>query len=70
MIAFGWLTCHILEQLDVLALNILEIILMDTDASPLKIALLQSGLCKQANAFIDVELNEIPWGINSQRMRT
>lgn len=63
MIAFGWLTCHILEQQDVLALNILEIILMDTDASPLKMALLQSGLCKQANSFIDVEINEIPWGI-------
>ncbi len=63
LIAFGWLTCHILEQQETLALNILEIILMDTDASPLKMALLQSGLCKQANSFIDVELNEIPWGI-------
>lgn len=63
LIAWGWLTCHILEQQDALALNILEIILMDTDASPLKMALLQSGLCKQVNSFIDVELNEIPWGI-------
>jgi len=63
LIAFAWLTCHILEQQDVLGLNILEIILMDTDASPLKMALLQSGLCKQAQSFIDVELNEIPWGI-------
>lgn len=63
LIAFGWLTCHILEQQDTLALNILEIILMDTDASPLKMALLQSGLCKQATSFIDVEINEIPWGI-------
>lgn len=62
-IAFGWLTCHILEQQETLALNILEIILMDTDASPLKMAFLQSGLCKQANSFIDVEMNEIPWGI-------
>ena len=63
LIAFGWLTCNILEQQEALALNILEIILMDTDASPLKMALLQSGLCKQATSFIDVELNEIPWGI-------
>lgn len=62
-IAFGWLTCHILEQQETLALNILEIILMDTDASPLKMAFLQSGLCKQAQSFIDVELNEIPWGV-------
>jgi Zn-dependent M16 (insulinase) family peptidase len=63
LLAFGWLTCHILEQEDVLAMNILEIILMDTDASPLKMALLKSGLCKQVNSFIDVEINEIPWGI-------
>lgn len=69
LIAFGWLTCHILEQQDVLALNILEIILMDTDASPLKMALLQSGLCKQASAFVDVELNEIPWGITLKGCR-
>ena len=63
LIAFGWLTCHILEQQDTLALNILEIILMDTDASPLKMPLLKSGLCKQATSFIDIEVNEIPWGI-------
>ncbi len=63
LMAFGWLTCQILEQEDVLALSILEIILMDTDASPLKMALLKSGWCKQASSFIDVELNEIPWGI-------
>lgn len=64
LIAFGWLTCHILEQQEVLALNVLEIILLDTDASPLKMALLRSGLCKQVASFIDVELNEIPWGIS------
>lgn len=64
MIAFGWLTCHILKQQDALALNILEIILMDTDASPLKMILLKSGLCKQASSFIDMETHEIPWGIS------
>lgn len=63
LLAFGWLTCHILEQQEVLALCVLEIILMDTDASPLKLALLKSGLCKQASSFIDVEVNEIPWVI-------
>jgi len=26
-------------------------------------ALLQSGLCKQASSFIDTELHEVPWGI-------
>ncbi|MCE2981996.1 MAG: insulinase family protein, partial [Parachlamydia sp.] len=63
LLAFGWLTCHILEQEDVLAMNIIEILLLDTDASPLKMALLKSGLCKQVNSFIDIEINEIPWGI-------
>lgn len=60
LIAFGWLTCHILEQVDLLALYIIEIILMDTDASPLKKAFLESGLCKQASCYMDGEINEIP----------
>jgi len=60
MMAFGWLTCHILEQQELLALNILEIILMDTDASPLKMALLKSGLCKQALCYMDDEMSEVP----------
>ncbi len=63
LIALGWLTCHILEQETALALCIVMIILMDTDASPLKMALLQSGLCKQASGFIDIDLQEIPCGL-------
>lgn len=60
MIAFGWLTCHILKQQELLAISIIEIILMDTDASPLKMALLKSGLCKQASCYMDSEISEIP----------
>lgn len=60
LIAFGWLTCHILNQHDLLALSIIEIILMDTDASPLKMALLKSGLCKQALCHMDDEMSEVP----------
>lgn len=63
IIAFGWLTCHIQEQQEVLALSILEIILLDTDASPLKMALLKSGLCKQVSAFMETDINEIPIAI-------
>lgn len=63
IIAFGWLTCNILQQEETLALNILQNILLDTDASPLKMALLKSGWCKQISYFIDVEINEIPLGI-------
>lgn len=60
LVSFGWLTCHILEQHEVLALSILEIILMDTDASPVKQALLKSGLCKQASIYMDVDISEVP----------
>lgn len=60
LISFSWLTCHILNQEEVLALSIIEIILMDTDASPLKLALLKSGLCKQASIYMDTDINEIP----------
>lgn len=69
LISFGWLTCHILDQGETLALNVLEIILMDNDASPLKMALLKSGLCKQASSFMDAELTEIPWGVTLRGCR-
>ena len=36
---------------------------MDTDASPLKLALLKSGLCKTASAYIDLDINEAPFVI-------
>lgn len=64
LIAFGWLTCHILEQQELTALEILEIVLMDTDASPLKMALLRSGLCKQASSYIDDDITEAPFVIS------
>lgn len=60
MVGMGWLTCGILEQQELLALQILITVLMDTDASPLKLALLRSGFCKQISAFIDSEASEIP----------
>jgi len=62
-IAFCWLTAHIAQQSDVLALCLLEIILLDTDASPLKMALLKSGLCKEVDAMLDIEMSEIPFSI-------
>jgi presequence protease len=62
-ISFGWLTCPIIEQKEALALSILEIVLLDTDASPLKLALLKSGLCKLVSSHIDTEINEASWMI-------
>lgn len=63
MVSFGWLTCPIIQQEDVLALTILDALLMDTDASPLKKILLESGLCMQADAFMDNEMSEMPYVI-------
>lgn len=60
-IAFAWLTCSILEQEELLALSCLDTILMETDASPLRMALLKSGLCKQAHSALEGEISEIPW---------
>ncbi|MDR2539851.1 MAG: insulinase family protein [Chlamydiales bacterium] len=61
MITFGFLTAPIIEQEDVLALSILDVILMETDASLLKRTLLESQLCISANGFISLEMSEIPY---------
>jgi len=63
IIAYSWLTCHILDQISLLALSVLDIALMDNDASPLKLELLRSGLVKQAQSLMDSEVAEIPYGI-------
>lgn len=56
--AFGWLTTEISNQLECLALLLLDIILLDTDASPLKTRFLQSGKCKQVFSSLDTEIKE------------
>ncbi len=71
--SLGWLTAHLLSQDEVLALSVLDSILMETDASLLKKAILASKLCIQADAFIDVEMTEIPYvlvckGCNSSQL--
>ncbi len=62
-ISFSWLTAPIKETQDVLALSLLDSILFDTDASPLRFALLDSKLCRQVDALIDLEMSEIPMTI-------
>lgn len=61
IVSFGWLTAPLLAQDEVLALSILDSVLMETDASPLKQALLASKLCVQADAFMDTEMSEVPY---------
>lgn len=60
MISFGWLTCHIHEQDLLFALSVISIVLLGTDAAPLKKALLKSGLCKQVSAYLSDDFSEIP----------
>ncbi len=77
-IAFSWLTAHLSHQSDVLALCLIETLLMETDVSPLKIALLKSGLCHEAESTIDIEMSEVPLNIickgcepeNAEKLKT
>lgn len=61
--AFGWLTVPLIEQEELLAISVLDCVLMDNDASPLKARLLESGLCVQADAVLDMEMSEVPYVI-------
>jgi hypothetical protein len=63
VIGFGYLTCMIENQLDLLALTMLDSYLMDTDNSLLKKALLDSGLCDAIDSYIDPEMSQIPYVI-------
>ncbi len=63
IVTFGYLTAPLLEQEEVLALSVLDSVLMETDASLLKSALLRSDLCIHAEAYMDVEMSEVPYTI-------
>ncbi|MBI2810432.1 MAG: insulinase family protein, partial [Candidatus Melainabacteria bacterium] len=63
IVCFGYLTAPVLEQDEVLALTLLDSILMETDASLLKAPLIDSKLCIHVDAFIDVEMSEVPYVI-------
>lgn len=60
-ISIGFLTTSIQNQLEFLALCLLEEILMESDASYLKNLLQNSGMLVQADSFIDGEMSEIPF---------
>lgn len=63
VIGFGFLTAPISNQLDVLALTLLDSYLMDTDTSPLKKALIDSEICDNVDSYIDPEMSEVPYVI-------
>lgn len=61
IVSFGFLTVPLTDQEEVLALGVLDSVLMETDASVLKSALLESGLCVHADAYMDAEMSEVPY---------
>ncbi len=58
---FGWLTTTLQNQEEVFALIVLDSILMDTDASPLRKILQESELCLHATSALDIEMKEVPF---------
>lgn len=64
IIGLGWLTCHVLDQDEALAIAVLDSILTETDASPLRSAILKSGLATQMGAYTDMEVSEVPYIIS------
>lgn len=61
--SLSWLTTDLKNQEDALSLAVLDSVLMETDASPLKMPLLKSKLCMQADGYLDTEMYEIPYTI-------
>lgn len=59
-ISMGWVTESIENQEKLLAIALLLLMIMDNDASPLKIALLKSGLIAQASIYMDSDISEAP----------
>ncbi len=63
IVTFGFLTASVTDQEEVLSLTVLDSILMETDASLLKSALLETKLCIHADAYMDAEMSEVPYAI-------
>ena len=59
-VGISWLTAFASDQLTSLALNVLGVALMDTDASPLKKQLLLLKEVKQVSLSIDTDSSEVP----------
>lgn len=62
-LALSWLTTKLTDEIETLALHILDTIIMGTDAAPLKYTLLNSKLCHSVFSNFEDELSEIPYSI-------
>src|ERR1700722_3813918 len=61
LIGMAWLTCSILEQEELLALTVLDVVLTGTDAAPLKMALFKTKLFKQTDSMLEGDMSELPF---------
>lgn len=61
IIGMGWLTCSVLDVKTLLALTLIDLVLMGTDAGLLKMPLLRSNLAHQVDSSIDTEVSEVPY---------
>jgi Zn-dependent M16 (insulinase) family peptidase len=61
LFALGWVTAPIHDVKSQLALELLQMVLMGTDASPLKRALMESGLCQDVDSMFEEEMSEAPF---------
>ncbi len=59
----GWLTSPLSEPTSWLALQLLDVLLFATDASPFKKRMLESGLVAQVECAIDPEIAQMPFTI-------
>lgn len=59
--ALGWLTYPCTDVEKILQLSILDCLLMETDASPLKRKILESKLSKRADSAVETEIVEAPY---------
>jgi len=62
--ALAWLTAPCTDLQELLTLEILLLLLMGTDASPLKRGLLESDLCQDVEASLSSEMSEMPFVLN------
>ena len=60
-ITFNWVMMDIDAQDDLLTLTLLDTMLMQTDASPLKKELIASGYCQNIDSMLDTDTKQIPY---------
>jgi presequence protease len=63
IVSLGWILAPLTEQEDLLSFALIDSMMMNTDASLLRLPLLESGLCLQADSYMDTDMSEVPYAI-------